>query len=306
MRRFTDISGGRGKRLLRAAGLLAVVPVVVGLVNATPSRGGWQTQRTATTTPVFEYEVASIKLHKPDPAGAVMSGISQPPDGLVFTNFTLEAMLRVAYGVQDNQIFGAPDWARSVGYDIDARMDATVADALKNLSPTDLTRTRQHMLQALLADRLKLTLHRESRELPVYSLVIAKSGFKLQPAPPDKVYKSGSRGSAGWSQSGRGGGKITGQAIPIAALTGSLTQILGRTVVDKTGLKDVYDVTLQWATSDAGQALVVNGADNAPSSEPTGATIFTAIQEQLGLKLESAKGPVEVIVIDHVEKPSGN
>ena len=105
---------------------------------------------------------------------------------------------------------------------------------------------------------------------------------------------------------GRGGGKITGQAIPIVALTESLTQILGRTVLDKTGLRDFYDVTLQWAISDSGQAPVVDSGGGAPSSEPAGPTIFIAIQEQLGLKLESGKGPVEIIVIDHVEKPSGN
>jgi uncharacterized protein (TIGR03435 family) len=235
-----------------------------------------------------------------------MSGVSRPADGIVFTNVTLEALLRDAYGVQDNQISGASDWGRSVGYDIDAKMDATTADALKKLSETDLYRARQQMLQALLADRFGLSVHRESRELPVYSLVIAKSGFKLQPAPADKVYKDGSRGSAGWSRSGNGGGKLTGKAIPIVALAISLTQILGRTVLDKTDLKDVYDVTLQWATSDSGQPLVVDGTGGAAPSEPSGATIFIAIQEQLGLKLESGKGPVEIIVIDHVERPSVN
>ena len=235
-----------------------------------------------------------------------MSGVSRPLDGLVYMNVTLESLLRDAYGVLDNQISGAPDWARSESYDIDAKMDSVTADALAKMNMRDRDRARQQMLQALLADRFMLTLHRETKELPVYSLVIAKGGFKLQPAPPDKVYERGSRGSAGWSHFGTGGGKINGQAIPISMLTVSLTQMLGRMVIDKTMLTGVYDVTLQWATSDVGQGLVLDGTDGAPPSAPTGPTIFTALQEQLGLKLESAKGPVEIIVIDHVEKPSGN
>ncbi len=276
--------------------------MVLALVTATESRA--QSQATTSAAPKYEYEVASIKPHKPDPSSAVVTGMTRPADGLVYTNFTLEALLRDAFVVQDNQISGAPDWARSQGYDIDAKMDASVADALKKLNETDWIRARQQMLQALLADRFGLKVHRESRELPIYSLVIAKSGFKLQPARPDKVKGGVSGGAPGWSQFATGGGKITGQANSITGLAESLTQILGRTVVDKTGLRDVYDVTLQWATSNSGQPLVVDGTGSAP--DPSGPTIFIAIQGQLGLKLEPGRGPVEVIVIDHVEKPSGN
>ncbi|MFZ0819194.1 MAG: TIGR03435 family protein [Candidatus Acidiferrales bacterium] len=289
---------------VKLAGIVALIGLM--LPSTMRSRAQSQGQTSAAAGPKYEYEVASIKPYKPDPSGHVMSGMSRPAHGLLYTNFTLEALLRDAFGVQDNQISGLPAWARSEGYVIDARMDASTADALKKLSESDLYRARQQMLQALLADRFGLAVHRESRELPVYSLVIAKGGFKLNPTPPEKVSQGGSGGSVGWSQSGRGGGKITGQAIPIVALTESLTQILGRTVLDKTGLRDFYDVTLQWAISDSGQAPVVDSGGGAPSSEPAGPTIFIAIQEQLGLKLESGKGPVEIIVIDHVEKPSGN
>jgi uncharacterized protein (TIGR03435 family) len=276
-----------------------------GLLGSTQGLPQSQVQTSATAAPKYEYEVASIKPYKPDPSTGVMSGMSRPADGLLYTNFTLQALLRDAYGLQDNQISGLPDWARSEAYVIDARMDATTADALNKLNEADWMRARQQMLQALLADRFKLTLHRETRDLPVYSLVIAKSGFKLQPAPAGKVYPGASPGSVSSSTLARGVEKITGRAVPIVALTESLAQVLGRTVLDRTGLKDVYDFTLEWATSDSAQPLVADGTGSAPS-EPIGATIFVAIQKQLGLKLESGKGPVEIIVIDHVERPSVN
>jgi uncharacterized protein (TIGR03435 family) len=287
-------------------GIVIGAATMLALVWSTQGRPQIQGQASPSTFSKYEYEVASIKPHKPDPTDAVMSGVSRPPDGLVITNWTVQALLRMACEVQDNQISGLPAWARSDGYDIDAKMDAITSDALKKLNEEDGFRARQQMLQALLAERFKLGVHRETRELPVYSLVIAKGGFKLQPVPPDKVYPNGTRGSASTSTFAMGGGKITGHAIPIAALTQSLTQILGRTVLDKTGLAGVYDVPLQWATSNSGQPLAGDGAGGASSADPSGATIFIAIQEQLGLKLEAGKGPVEIIVIDRVEKPSGN
>ena len=165
------------------------------------------------------------------------------------------------------------------------------------------------MLQALLADRFKLIVHRENRELPVYLLVAGKNGPKLHQsklgANPDEIHDSS-------LESGHGGGKIIAPSITARDLAGMLTLALGRTVLDKTGLRGSYNLTLQW-TADQAQAPASNalengqrGTESASVSDSTWPSIFTAIQEQLGLKLEEGKGPVEVIVIDHVEKPSGN
>ena len=165
------------------------------------------------------------------------------------------------------------------------------------------------MLQTLLADRFKLIVHREIRELPVYLLVVAKNGPKLHKSKlgtnPDEIRDSS-------LESGRGGGKIIAPSITTQNLAGMLTLALGRTVLDKTGLTDSYDLTLQW-TADRADVPTPNaphnsqrGSEAASEVDPSWPSIFTAIQEQLGLKLEEGKGPVEVIVIDHVEKPSGN
>jgi bla regulator protein BlaR1 len=299
------------KLLLGAAGLLTfAVPTVFGLLNATQSRAESQTQDAAGTAPV--YEVASIK---PNKSGERMVRMMGRPDGFTGTNMTLQMLIRNAYGVEDNQISGGPSWLGSEKYDMEAKMDSSVADELRKLSEDQRTLERRRMLQALLADRFKLTLHRESKELPVYALVIAKNGPKLQEAKPGDTYPNGIKGpdgvgSAGFMRMGRG--ELTGQGLPMGSVVRLLTQQLGRTVLDKTGLAGKYDLTLKW-TPDESEAPMLKGPEGGPqgmggtaSPDSSGPSIFTAIQEQLGLKLESQKGPVEIIVIDHAEKPSDN
>lgn len=154
------------------------------------------------------------------------------------------------------------------------------------------------MFQQLLADRFKLTVHWETRELPVYALVVAKNGPKLHASKePD--------GASGTSA---GNGQFTAGGVTLAEMAGALTQELsqelGRVVVDRTGISGRYDVSLKW-TPDNGEALS-GGTGGAASPPDSGLSIFTAIQEQLGLKLESTKGPVQVLVIDRVELPSEN
>jgi uncharacterized protein (TIGR03435 family) len=163
------------------------------------------------------------------------------------------------------------------------------------------------MLQALLTDRFKLTLHRETKELPVYELIIANSGSKLQEAKPGETYPNGIKDLSGRATAGlikMGPGAITGQGVPIASLARQLTQQLGRIVVDKTGLTGTYDFTIKWPPV-ASQAAT-GGQQGNPSPEGSESSIFTAIQDQLGLKLESQTAPVEVLVIDHAEQPTQN
>jgi uncharacterized protein (TIGR03435 family) len=166
------------------------------------------------------------------------------------------------------------------------------------------------MLQALLADRFKLTVRSERRDLPVYLLVAAKNGPKLYESKfretgPDKTYDSS-------LQSGRGGGKLLAPHTTTQQLAELLTLALNRTVLDKTTLTGIYDITLQWTTDQAEVPAPTapnssqRGSENTSAPNGSWPSIFAAIQEQLGLKLEEGKGPVEVIVIEHVEKPSGN
>jgi uncharacterized protein (TIGR03435 family) len=193
-------------------------------------------------------------------------------------------------------------------------MGKSVADELYKLSPDQRTLERQRMLQAVLADRFKLSLHRESKDLPEYMLVIAKNGSKLQESKAGDIYPNGITGPDGLPLGPHmmrmGGGQLTGQALSMADLVRLLSQRLGRTVLDKTGLTANYDFTLQW-TPDESQAPMLKGTeggqqgtDSAPSPKSSGPSIFTAIQDQLGLKLEFQKVPMEILVIDHAEMPS--
>ena len=170
---------------------------------------------------------------------------------------------------------------------------------------------RQRMLQTLLAERFKLTVQTESKELPVYELVIAKSGLKIQEAKPGDTYADGIKGGNG---KGLGGdlmvgfgstGNVRAQGIEIGTFVQGLTRYLKRPVVDKTGLTGRYDFTLHYAPEARAQAPSSGAVDNG-ALDPAGPSLFTAIQEQLGLKLEAKKDPLAIIVIEHVERPSGN
>jgi uncharacterized protein (TIGR03435 family) len=298
------------KLLLLTAGLIAIVaPIVFGQANA--SQSGGEAQRQGSSAGGFAYEVASIK---PNKAGNNLRRMMYTPDGISVTGGTLQALLEEAYGVQNFQISGAPAWLNSERYDIEAKIDGSVADDFKKLTADQRRLERARMLQKLLADRCKLTVHIETRELPVYALVVAKNGPKFQEAKTGESYPSGIKGPDGIARGGMmrmGRGELTGQGVPLTFLVSQLSRHLGRTVLDKTGLTGNYDFTLQW-TPDDGQGPMLKGPDGGQPAaegappESSGPSVFTALEEQLGLKLESQKGPVEIVVIDHVEKPSEN
>jgi bla regulator protein BlaR1 len=296
------------KLLLTVAGLAVVAtPVSFGLLNATQTRAESQNQDSYALAPV--YEVTSVK---PNKSSNPVRAIRATPDRLIVTNFTLFMLVRTAYGVQDFQISGGPTWFNADNYDIEAKMDSAIVDKMGKLSPGQRNIETLRMLQSLLVDRFKLSLHRETRELPVYALVIAKDGPKFHEARPGDTYPNGMMGPGG-RPAGPGlaepeRGKLVGQAVSLSYLAEVLSgENLGRTVLNRTGLAGDYDFTLQW-TPDQDRAPTSGhqSTDNASSSESTWPSIFTAIQEQLGLKLESQKGPIEVLVIDHAEKPLEN
>jgi bla regulator protein blaR1 len=236
-----------------------------------------------------------------------MIRIRTMPDGFDATNAPLALLIQLAYGVEENQIIGIPGPIHSQRYDIEAKVDSSDVPKLKDLTP----KQRMQMLQPLLADRFQLKLHQETRQLSVYELVIAKNGPKLREAKPGDTYPNGIKGPDGHGRAGliwMQTGQITFQGVSISDLTRTLAQRLGHNVIDKTGLTGQYDFTMQWPTEDNPGPAFNNGQgeQQSNSAESAQASIFTVIQEQLGLKLESRKAPVEVLVIDHVEPPSEN
>jgi len=208
------------------------------------------------------------------------------PDGYSASNIDLKSLIANAYGVRPEQISGGPSWIDSNHYDIEAKIVPADGAALQ-----PLTKERRNlMLRSLLADRFKLVVHTETKEQPIYELVVAKSGSKLQPAKSDQPTRMIMSGS----------GKFSMETAQISALIYQLSPQLGRPVIDKTGLTGNYEIKLEWAR-DSGSA----SSDAAPS-DASAPSIFTAVQEQLGLKLVSTKGPVDTLVIDHAEPPTAN
>ncbi len=304
------LSLGR-KLLLAAVGLAAVAgPVVFGLVNAPQIRA--QSSQTP-SAPLPSFEVASIK---PNRSEALWISTRFLPGRFTETGMTAKQLIALAYDVRDFQVSGGPSWISSDKYDIEAKEPDSLADELPKLLPDQRREKLGLMIQSLLADRFELKVSHGTKDLSVYALVVAKNGPKLQEAKPGDTYPNGIKdadgrpvGQARIMQMGRG--QLTGQGLPIASLVRVLSQQLGRTVVDQTGLKGNYDFTLQW-TPDQSQAIPMGpeggkpATESAPPPDSSGPSIFTAIQEQLGLKLEPTKGPVDIIVIDHIERPSEN
>jgi uncharacterized protein (TIGR03435 family) len=251
------------------------------------------------TMPAFD--AVSIKPHDPN---AQMTRIQVTPDRYSTQNISLKSMITYAYGLKtEDQVAGLSGPVASGRFDVEAKMDEETVAAFKKLSLQEADKKRQLMLQAMLADRFKLKIHRESKELSMYALVIAKGGFKLKDADPNDTYPNGVKGPDGVSHSGMmmmRGDSITGQGITIAALASQLSRQVHRIVEDKTELKGKYDLSLQFTPDDIAEA----GKD--ATGESAKPSLFTALQEQLGLKLEPTKGPMDMVVVDHVEMPSEN
>jgi uncharacterized protein (TIGR03435 family) len=226
-------------------------------------------------------------------------------------------MIEFAYGMKDFQISGGPSWIESERFDIDAKVEDSMAEQLKSLSHDQQEARKNLMVQRLLAERFKLQLTHETKELPVYALVVAKDGSKLTevpaPGPLTSQMPPTARASGlpplppgTWRMSiNKGQVTIEAKAEPISRLTDVLSQQRGRLVIDQTGLNGAYDFTLTYAM-EAGPDIGPPPPGMAESAPVNAVTLFTAIQEQLGLRLESTKGPVNIFVIEHIEEPSGN
>jgi uncharacterized protein (TIGR03435 family) len=253
-----------------------------------------------------EFEAVSIK---PSKTGDLRGGMHPSPSGrLAATNVTAKALIRWAYSIRDFQLSGVPGWAESERFDVIAKSDGSPRyDFLKPELET--------MFQSVLADRFKLTVHRDTKELPIYSLIVAKNGPKIHAVDEGDCPEVPTPQNPCRSLRTNQFGKMAGEKAPMGALAVVLTNFMGRIVVDKTGLKGSYSYVLDWtrylqpvqSEGGAGRADVDRPLPQIPfdraSMQPA---ISTALEEQLGLKLESGKGPVETIVIDHLERPSQN
>jgi uncharacterized protein (TIGR03435 family) len=239
--------------------------------------------------PAPAFDVAAIRLHESQPHEH-NSIWSSPFDGnFNAENISVIALINWAYEMPDTRIIGAPSWAGTTMFNIEAKSGPEVDQQMHNL-PSDAGRKqKEQMVQALLADRFGLKVHFETRELPVYNLVVAKGGAKLGP-----LQDFGSHINT-WNN------RIEVEmADSIPYFAAELSKVAGRDVIDKTGITGRYDIKLRFTPDDG--PVMLNGQ---PASDPP-PPLFTALVEQLGLKLESAKGPVRVLVIDHIEMPSEN
>jgi bla regulator protein blaR1 len=244
--------------------------------------------------PRLAFEVASIKPSDPNIRQHLLGTRS---GSFVATDATLKQLVGMAYDLRDHQISGGPKWLDSDRYTIEGKPDSTTPIGP---GPAGIA-TARAMLRSLLADRFKLAVHHETKEEQIYELVIAKGGpkFKEVEAP-----KGGPRGLGS-----TGPGKLRGMFCPIGILAQTLSGVLSRSVIDRTGLTGNYDFVLEY-TPELGQLQPGQPGPpdepGLPPPAPDGPSLFTALEEQLGLKLQSAKGPVDIIIIDHAERPDAN
>ena len=254
--------------------------------------------------PTFTFDIATIRENAPSDSYTMM--VSSPLHSSKFSNTSITAknLITVAYGLNYYQISGGPDWLDRARFNVQAKSDATVDEAMSKLTKEQASLEKQHMLQTLLADRFKLKVHQETKDLPAFALVIAKSGLKMQVAKgekpgPDELKAFGDNPVPPLYQQGDGrrGYQYFAHGASMALITDMLAGQFNTTVVDKTGLTATYDFTLQY-----------NGTVSPHEMEgvETWPPLTTAIQDQLGLKLEPIKAPTQILIIDHIERPTEN
>ena len=258
-------------RIMRAVASIFIIILIAYIMSAARAQ----------TAPNLSYEVSSIKPNNSGPGNS--SGDFGPH--LRATNYTLKSLILLAYSIPEFQLIGGPDWIGTLRFDIEAK---TADDGVQPLGPEQIF----SLLRSLLRDRFQLKVHRETREGEVFNLVVGKNGSKLKETVDKGAPRSG----------GVGGGpdtaEMTGTGNSIEDLIRRLAAQVERPVIDKTNLTGRFDFKLTF-----NPRPLVSADSPRQSAAPD---IFTALQEQLGLKLESGRGPVEVLVIDSASKPTEN
>lgn len=292
------------KRLLVTVAVIAMSgPTVVGVLTA-PILSA---QAAATTGNRPAFEVASVKRNASGDAN--VEDVFLPGGRYRATNVTVRYLIRAAYRLQDFQIVDGPDWITSERFDI-------VAKAAHDLPPPrspDIFFEGSLMLQTLLAERFNVIVHYETRDLPVYGLVMARNDgrmgprlrrpetdcrtfdFRKSPTPPPGGFCGGIRS---------GPSNFIGKGATMRQLALNLSPRVGRIVLDRTGLSGAFDLDLEWAPNSPAVASPEAALTGGAAPADLGLSIFTAVQEQLGLKLDSQRGPVDVLVIDRAERPT--
>jgi uncharacterized protein (TIGR03435 family) len=237
------------------------------------------------------FDVSTVKASQ---TSSRSSSMRSRADGITASG-SLRRFAEVAYGLRDFQVTGGPDWVNTSTWEVAAKIDPPdVAPAKTDAAAYDAwNERRMERMQSLLAERFGLKCHMTTKELPVYELVLAKGGSKLK----ETTAEEGKRGSTNVEGQGRKS-QATFTGVTTKSLATSLSSEAGRLVLDKTGLTGSYDFTLTWTNDDHSMETEADAA--------SGPTLFTAVQEQLGLKLEPSKGPVPVLVIDSAERPGEN
>jgi len=250
-------------------------------------------------TPTLTFDVASIRLGQ-TPGGDIRVSVSSPPHSSRFeaTNLPIKALLQIAYGF-DAPVAGAPDWTTNTFYNIQARSDAAADARLAGITDNEVRLEKRNAIRVLLAERLELKTHLETRNTPIYNLVLAKGGVKMQAVPPPPPPADGEgppapRPADFQAHGSQHGLELLGSDVSMRAIVGVLSSMIEANVVDKTGLTGTYNYKFQFGR---------DWSANDPESWPS---IFTALQEQLGLKLEAAHESVPNLVVDHIVKPTEN
>jgi uncharacterized protein (TIGR03435 family) len=299
---------------MRSTRRLLVAAAAV-LAAAVPSA---QAPQTPAGAPAFE--VASIK---PNNSGDGRTMMQNQPGRYVATNVTLRLLIRNAYQLQDFQITGGPSWLASDHFDINAKVPDEFR-AMAPPAPGSGPGPLQLMIRALLVERFKLVVHNETKDSPIYALILARADGRLGPGLKKSNVDCAAVFAAGRARGGTmppppqpgermqcgmrvGPGNLMGGGALMPQFANTLGMFAGRIVVDRTGLQGAYDVDLTWTPDQMPQRPP--GAPDGPvqfngvAIDPNGPSLFTAVQEQLGLKLDSQRGPVDIVVIDRAEKP---
>lgn len=315
MRRDAGRALNRWKKLLlaTAAALAIGGPVVVGALSV-PRLLAQETTRLPAMDSGPIFEVASVTPNKSGEPSARL--LIQPGGRYTATNVPLRTLIRSAYQLQDFQLIGGPDWIGADRFDIVAKAEGDIPPTASDGAPESM----QMMLRALLAERFNLKVHLEQRELPVYALRVAsrdgKLGAHLRPVSVDcaAVQAAGrAQGGPGPSQAREpsvcnmqiGPGRLIGGSMRLSQLATSLSQSVRRVVLDRTGLTGTFDFDLTWTPDQIPQGLPL-GAPTLLPGDADAPSIFAALQEQLGLKLETERAHVQVLVIDRVELPTSD
>jgi uncharacterized protein (TIGR03435 family) len=243
-----------------------------------------------------EFEVASVKPSSSNDPRTLLQVL--PGGGLRTSGATVRFLVTQAYQVRSFQVLDGPGWIGSDRFDIIATVDRSKPGADGPADPTKLTAAQLSNMQnqmrprlaALLAERFGLKVHREMREQPIYEFVVTKGGVKMEAVT----------GNFGGLHIARN--QFVGEGATVDMLSTALANQVGRPVVDRTGLVGSFNFKLNWTPDTA----TPNGPDPLSTPDQTGPSIFTAVREQLGLELKATRGPAEVLIVDHVERPSGN